>query len=767
MPIRHGAPSRATGTRPLDKSKPGISGNDRSHTQHPDAPDGTIMQPSPNTSFFRKALALLGMYVIFVAVLGYLWIQHEERQAFAHIDARLRLGATSLKYLLANDFHDRATTAQAIDFDEEMRNRAKVNAFAATNGFIYAYTLVRHGDGIHFSAPTVTPEEAEERKVWYFYPYEDVPTAFRDALAAKKDVFLNYTDEWGHFRSYCAYETSPGGNPYLACADIEISQLSAIHEKYLLASVATAAGFLAFLAPAALLIRGFYRAHIKALRASKEDVDTHHRLLQDILAKLPVGLVLVQQDHCINRVNPAFTRLTGYTTDDVPTRTAWVRTCLPDRKSKKQFLRAWSARFAPTIEDGVETRVSCKDGTLKTFALHTKILGDGRAFILLFDLTERLQAEENMRGSEARLRQILDSLQVGIAVVSTEDLRLSYVNPKLLDMTGRSAIELLGSRCTDFICDAHTQSCPYPDQLVPQTYTEETLTTATGSSIQVLKAVIRTEINGKPVLVESFADITSQKRAEADLILAKDEAEAASRVKTEFLNIMSHEIRTPLNGIMTALQIMQTLGAQGPMAAMIDTSLQGSKALLTILSDILDLADLETETMTISVSPFAPVLCVDSVLNAFREEARRKGLELTCWVDPTLADPLIGDLKRIRQVLFNLVGNAIKYTHHGSIEITMTRLPHQTRPGCEQVHFMVADTGPGIADEKMELIFESFSQADMSLSRRYSGSGIGLALVRRLIMLMGGGMCVSTQEKFGTEFHFSLALGRTGTLPVV
>ncbi len=720
---------------------------------------------SKSGSFLRKALLLLGAYVVFVATLAYFWTGYEERQALGHIDARLRFGATSLKYLLADDFHDRATTPQAIDFVEEMRNRAKVNEFAATNGFIYAYTLVRYQDELYFSAPTVTPEEAEERKVWYFYPYEDVPPEFREALATGRDVFLNYTDEWGQFRSYCTFETSPGGNPYLSCADIETSALEGVHQKYVLASTAIALSFLAFLIPGTLLVRNFYRDHIKTLRASTEEVTTHRNLLQDLIQKLPVGLVLLQRDNRVTQINPAFTELTGYTLDDVPTRNKWVRVCLTEREARKHFLRIWSNRFEPATGDGTEVRVFCKDGGVKTFALRTKILEDGRAFILMFDLTERLRAEENIRLGEKRLRQILDSLQVGIAVVGTDDLRLTYANPKLVEMTGRSPVELVGSRCTDYICKSRSDSCPYLDQIQTMNGTEETLTAAAGNSIQVLRSVIRTDINGKPALVEAFADITSQKRAEAELILARDAAEAASTVKTEFLNIMSHEIRTPLNGIMTALQIMQTLGAQGPMASMIDTSLQASKALLTILSDILDLSALETDCMMISATDFSPVRCVQPILDAFNEEARRKGLALTCHVDPNLPGNLRGDLKRIRQILFNLVGNAVKYTERGQIEITMTRLPFQTAPGCEQVHFMVADTGLGIPDEKLELIFESFSQADMSLSRRYSGSGIGLALVRRLMLLMNGNMCVSTQEKVGTEFHFSLALDRDSADP--
>lgn len=526
----------------------------------------------------------------------------------------------------------------------------------------------------------------------------------------------------------------------------------------MLISAVVALAFLAFLIPSALLVRGFYRNHIASLRASTEEVTTHRNLLQDLIHKLPVGLVLLRPDNTVSQINPAFTELTGYSLDDVRTRNKWVRQCLAERDAKKLFLRAWSNRFTPSTEEGIEVRISCKDGRFRTFALRTKILDDGRAFILLFDLTERLRAEENIRLGEERLRQILGSLQVGIAVVGTDDLRLTYVNPKLMEMTGRSQAELLGSHCTKYICNSCGDSCPYIEEANPAHGMEETLVTAAGNAIQVLKSVIRADINGKPALVEAFADITRQKQAEADLILAKDEAEAASKVKTEFLNIMSHEIRTPLNGIMTALRIMQTMGAHGPMANMIDTSLQSSKALLTILSDIIDLSDLETATMKMSPSIFSPEGCVEPILDAFKEEARHKGLDLRCQIDPSLPENLHGDVKRIRQILFNLVGNAMKYTDRGHIEITVSRLPYRTKPDLEQVHFMVADTGMGIPDEKLERIFDSFSQADMSLSRRYSGSGIGLALVRRLVQLLGGSLCASSQEKTGTEFHFSLAL---------
>lgn len=711
-----------------------------------------------NANFRLRAYLLLGTYVFLVAILAYAWIDYEERQALATIDAKLRLGATSLKYLLADDFHDRATHREAIDFDEELNNRKKCNEFAATNGFIYVYTLVRSEGELYFSAPTVTPEEAEEQKIWYFHPYADAPREFHDAFDTHQDVFLSYSDEWGDFRTYCAVEASPTGNTYLSCADIEVQKLQTIQGKYLFISSAAALIFLALLFPTTVLIRGFYRTTIQELGQSHAAVSAHRDLLENLIQRLPVGLILFQADNRVSLVNPAFTELTGLTRRDLTTRNAWVKHCIPDKASRKCVLGSWRKNTASTTEDH-EIRITRHGGGERVCAFRSRILEDGRAFVLLFDLTARLQAEEKLRRSEIALRQILDALQVGIAVITPEDKRVVYVNPKLAEMVGCDRDHLEGSPCTKYLCRPPDGICPLLHESRTHNNTEESLLTVEGKSLYILKSVIRTEINGRPALVEAFVDITAQKTVEAELILARKAAESASKAKSEFLAIISHEIRTPLNGIIAALQIIQTLKPQGPMAHMTETALQSSRALLTILSDILDLSAMETGTLVLHEGPFPTTRLFQPIEDAFLDEAKRKGLRLCCTPSSTIPEVLVGDVKRIRQILFNLVGNAVRFTSQGEVTMTARMLPCRTVPEKHQLHVYIADTGGGITDDKLHRIFSPFTQGDMALTREFSGMGIGLTIVRHLVLLMGGSLCVTSEEGSGTEFHLSLPVG--------
>ncbi len=180
------------------------------------------MLPRP---ILLRALLLLTVYSGVIIAMALAWTRHENAIALQNTDLRLFSAARSLKLLLADDFHDRAVDETSISLDEELDNRKKFNAFAASNELIYVYTLVSKDGGLFFSAPTVTDDEARERKSWYFFPYEEAPAEFRQAMAQGRNAAISYSDEWGDFRTCCSFESSPGGRPYLACADMEIRKL--------------------------------------------------------------------------------------------------------------------------------------------------------------------------------------------------------------------------------------------------------------------------------------------------------------------------------------------------------------------------------------------------------------------------------------------------------------------------------------------------------------------------------------------------------------
>jgi PAS domain S-box-containing protein len=715
------------------------------------------MKDARHRPIIVRAVLLLVLYIAVIVAMTLAWTGYENAKTLEATDQNLRTAARSLRLLLAPDFHDRAVDADSIGLEEELANRNAFNAFAKANELIYVYTLVMKDGALFFSAPTVTEDEARERKVWYFYPYEEAPPEFARAMRNGTDVSVSYSDEWGDFRTACVFETSPGGNPYLGCADMEIRKLARINATHAMFGTGAALLFLSFLIPATRIIRRFYRMHIDELNASHRETKVHLDMLDTLVQRLPMGLMVIQPDNRVSLVNPAFTKLTGYALDDVATRNSWFRKAFPDLWLRKDMLGIWARRIKGVEGPATQAPVTCRDGEQRMFSMQARRLEDGRSLAIMEDVTDRVRAQEELRRNEELLRLILDNLQVGIAVVDTEERRVSYVNPKLVEMTGRTAEELVGASCQAHICSACDGTCPVLDRGVRLLGSAVQLKDGAGRPFHILKSAIGTEIDGRQVLIESFVDITAQKLAEEELLKARDAAEAASRAKSEFLAVMSHEIRTPLNGILGSLQIIRDFRPDQA-DKFIAMAIDSSRGLLTILQDVLDLSAMDTGTLDLVAQPFVTAELTQPIQVSLEDEARRKGVLLTVVTDPAVPEKLTGDVRRIRQVLFNLVGNALKFTRQGSVRVEITLLPRRNGAGRGVVHFAVTDTGMGIADDKLGTIFEPFTQADMASNREFGGSGMGLAIVKRLVRLMGSSVCLVSEPGLGSEFHFSLPL---------
>ena len=426
-------------------------------------------------------------------------------------------------------------------------------------------------------------------------------------------------------------------------------------------------------------------------------------------------------------------------------------------KSGERIWIAWSNRVIKTGE-GREKELLCVGNDVTEEMRHKKQLED--------QIEKRMASERLLRETEAYFRGVLERAPDGLLVVDV-DGRIRLANAQCETLFGYTRDELIGQLVEILV----------PDTIRPQhpelraSFHQAPTTRAMGAKSELHArrkdgSLFPVDIGLSPLpgregadiqVAVSVRDITERKQAEVELKAAKQKAEEATRLKSMFLANMSHEIRTPMNAIIGLSHLALKTQLSAKQRDYVSKVHNAGTSLLAVINDILDFSKIEAGKLDVETTDFRLDDVISSMTTVTGQKATDKGLEFLAHVAPGIPQFLIGDPHRLGQVLTNLVSNAVKFTEHGEIVVSVALL-QQTGEKC-QLKFSVRDTGIGMSKEQAAKLFQPFTQADMSTTRKYGGTGLGLTVSRRLVELMGGQIWLDSAPGVGTTFTFTVWLG--------
>ena len=383
------------------------------------------------------------------------------------------------------------------------------------------------------------------------------------------------------------------------------------------------------------------------------------------------------------------------------------------------------------------------------------------------DITEQKRTEEALRESEFRTRSIVESAYDAFVAMDETGSVVDW-NAAAVAIFGWSRVEAIGQQLSELIIpisqrSAHRAGLERYLQTGEGPLLNRRLEVSAckkdGTEIPVELTITPLRLRQKHLFCAFIHDISLRKVAEQALRDAKVAAESANQAKGDFLANMSHEIRTPLNAVIGMTDLLLETGLRGTQREYLEMVRDSGEALLGVINDILDFSKIEAGKLDLDEVPFRLRDVLGDSLKLLGVRAHKKGLELACDIDVNVPDSLEGDPGRLRQIVINLVGNAIKFTDQGEVVVDVTA--DAPRDGRVRVHVAVTDTGIGIPRQKLEKIFRAFEQADTSTTRRFGGTGLGLSISSRLVELMGGRIEVESEEGQGSTFRFSIDLPLT------
>lgn len=461
-----------------------------------------------------------------------------------------------------------------------------------------------------------------------------------------------------------------------------------------------------------------------------------------------------------------FELITGYRTDELLAIGCWLPLVHPDDRER---VGTDLLRMQAGDELRSEFRLIRKDQTVLWIRERSRCVAhpEDPASLVLYgssrDITRLLEQSRALEAAEAAYRTIFNSVNDAIFVQRPEDGMVLDANRRASELYGFTRTELIGKTQDDltYASDDKLRQLAHKQLQLAESGTphafEWPARRADGTLLWVEVNLRATLINERPRILAVVRDITERKEASRLLEEARSAADAANRAKNEFLANMSHEVRTPLNGIMGLSQLLRTTALNQEQHEYLDMLDSSSRNLLLLINDILDISRIEAGSLRLEETPFSPDSLLQEVHSIYEKVADEKGITLQCIIADRLPQALLGDPLRLKQVLINLIGNAIKFTSHGGVTLTVRCAGVES--GQIRLAFVVEDSGIGMSAETLQKVFNPFTQADSSTARIHGGSGLGLAICRRLTELMQGSITATSSLGHGSSFTVELPFG--------
>ncbi|KAA3642837.1 MAG: response regulator [Chloroflexi bacterium] len=492
------------------------------------------------------------------------------------------------------------------------------------------------------------------------------------------------------------------------------------------------------------------------------EIQRQKQFFEALVKNSPIAVVSMDLNHKVVGSNPAFEELFGYEEAEILGENL-------DELLASGDLYQEAKSYSRQVEGGETVRASGqrkrKDGSLVDVDIYgVPVFVDGEKTGLLGlyqDITELRQTMSALSDSEERLRRAIEDAPFPI-LIHAEDGEIRMLSKAWTQFSGYEAEEI--PTIDAWLSRAYGADKPLLEERIrifferheAEDDVEGIIRTKSGEDRVWLFSsnMLGNLPDGRQIAITMAKDITERKSVEKALRVAKEQAEEATRTKSEFLANMSHEIRTPLNAIVGMTGLLFGTDLDNEQVDFVDTIRNGSDSLLTIINDILDFSKIEAGRMELEEQPFFVREAVETALDMVASKAADKKLDLAYIIEEPTPSVVVGDVTRLRQILINLLNNAVKFTEEGEVVVSVSS--EQLGPKEFKLHFSVRDTGIGIPEERQDRLFKSFSQVDSSTTRKYGGTGLGLAISRQLAKMMGGRMWVDSKVGEGSDFQFAI-----------